>query len=149
MLEQPKEVLIPLHLELLKHHLVVWTGGNVSARDPETGLVAMKPSGVRYEQLRPEPMVVLDLEGRIVEGDLKASSDTSSPSLSTGIAPTLVAWSTPTPATPRWEDRSQWSSPPSLTSLAGRSRAAAFPSSGMSPLASWWSGALEALQPCC
>jgi L-ribulose-5-phosphate 4-epimerase len=75
MLEQLKEELYHLHLELVKYDLVVWTGGNVSARDPASGLVAIKPSGVRYEQLRPEQMVVLDLRGNIVEGDLKPSSD--------------------------------------------------------------------------
>jgi L-ribulose-5-phosphate 4-epimerase len=75
MLEQLKEELYQLHLELVKYDLVVWTGGNVSARDPASGLVAIKPSGVRYEQLRPEQMVVLDLRGNIVEGDLKPSSD--------------------------------------------------------------------------
>jgi L-ribulose-5-phosphate 4-epimerase len=78
MLEQLKEELYHLHLELPRHGLVVWTGGNVSARDPETGLVAIKPSGIRYDQLRPEQMVVLDLEGNIIEGDLKPSSDTYS-----------------------------------------------------------------------
>jgi L-ribulose-5-phosphate 4-epimerase len=77
-LEQLKEELYQLHLELPKHNLVVWTGGNVSARDPETGLVVIKPSGVRYENLRPEHMVVLDLDGNIVEGNLKPSSDTYS-----------------------------------------------------------------------
>ncbi len=76
MLEALKEELLQLHLELARHGLVVWTGGNVSARDPATGLVAIKPSGVRYESLRPEQMVVLDLDGNIVEGDLKPSSDT-------------------------------------------------------------------------
>ena len=78
MLELLKEELVQLHLELPRNNLVKWTGGNVSGRDPETGLVAIKPSGVRYEDLRPEHMVVLDLQGRIVEGDLKPSSDTSS-----------------------------------------------------------------------
>ena len=78
MLESLKEELYQLHLELPRHDLVVWTGGNVSARDPQSGLVVIKPSGVRYERLRPEHMVVLDLAGRIVEGDLKPSSDTAS-----------------------------------------------------------------------
>ncbi len=78
MLEHLKEELYRLHLELPKNDLVAWTGGNVSGRDPETGLVAIKPSGVRYEHLRPEQMVVLDLDGNIVEGDLKPSSDTYS-----------------------------------------------------------------------
>lgn len=78
MLEFLKEQLFRLHLELPRHNLVVWTGGNISARDPDTGLVAIKPSGVRYEDLRPEHMVVLDLQGKIVEGNLKPSSDTYS-----------------------------------------------------------------------
>jgi len=78
MLEQIREQLYQLHLELPKNNLVTWTGGNVSARDPETGLVAIKPSGVRYEDLRPEHMVVVDLDGVIVEGDLSPSSDTAS-----------------------------------------------------------------------
>src|ERR1035437_9790054 len=67
-----------LHQELPRHNLVVWTMGNVSARDPETGLIVIKPSGIRDEQLMPENMVVVDLEGRQVEGDLKPSSDTAS-----------------------------------------------------------------------
>lgn len=78
MLEQLKQELYELHLELPRNHLVVWTGGNVSARDPETGLVVIKPSGIRYEDLRPEHMVVLDVNGKIIEGDLKPSSDTYS-----------------------------------------------------------------------
>ncbi len=78
MLEQLKTELVELHLELPRHELVVWTGGNVSARDPETGLVVIKPSGVRYEDLRPEQMVVVDLQGQVVEGELKPSSDTAS-----------------------------------------------------------------------
>jgi len=78
MLESIREQLYHLHLELPKNNLVTWTGGNVSARDPQTGLVAIKPSGVRYEDLRPEHMVVVDLDGVIVEGSLSPSSDTAS-----------------------------------------------------------------------
>ena len=78
MLEKLKEELVQLHLELPKNNLVTWTGGNVSARDAVTGLVVIKPSGIRYEELRPEHMVVLDLDGKIVEGKLKPSSDTYS-----------------------------------------------------------------------
>jgi L-ribulose-5-phosphate 4-epimerase len=78
MLEQLKEQLWKLHLELPRNGLVKWTGGNVSARDPETGLVVIKPSGILYENLRPEDHVVVDLEGAIVEGTLKPSSDTAS-----------------------------------------------------------------------
>jgi L-ribulose-5-phosphate 4-epimerase len=78
MLESQREALVRLHAELPRHGLVVWTGGNVSVRDPETGLVAIKPSGVRYEDLTASSMVVVDLDGRVVEGELKPSSDTAS-----------------------------------------------------------------------
>jgi len=78
MLEKLKEELVQLHLELPKNNLVVWTGGNVSAQDEESGLVVIKPSGIRYEDMRPEHMVVMNLDGRIIEGDLKPSSDTAS-----------------------------------------------------------------------
>jgi L-ribulose-5-phosphate 4-epimerase len=78
MLEKLREEVCRLNLELPKNNLVAWTGGNVSARDPESGLVVIKPSGVHYEGMKPEQMVILDLEGRIVEGDYKPSSDTYS-----------------------------------------------------------------------
>lgn len=78
MLEKLKEELVALHLELPKNNLVAWTSGNVSARDAETGLVVIKPSGVRYEELRPEHMVVVNMNGETVEGNLKPSSDTAS-----------------------------------------------------------------------
>ncbi len=78
MLEKLKEELVELHLELPKNNLVVWTGGNVSARDLESGLVVIKPSGIRYEKLRPEHMVIVDLDAKIIEGSLKPSSDTAS-----------------------------------------------------------------------
>jgi len=73
-----REEVFHLHMELPKHELVVWTMGNVSARDPETGLIVIKPSGIRYENLTPENMVVVDAQGSVVEGDLKPSSDTAS-----------------------------------------------------------------------
>ena len=78
MLQALREEVWRLHLELPKNNLVAWTSGNVSARDHDTGLVVIKPSGVKYEDLRPEHMVVVDLEGKIEEGDLKPSSDTAS-----------------------------------------------------------------------
>ena len=78
LLEAQRAELVRLHAELPRHDLVAWTGGNVSVRDPETGLVAIKPSGVRYEDLTPESMVVLDLAGAIVDGTNKPSSDTAS-----------------------------------------------------------------------
>ena len=65
-------------MELPKNNLVMWTGGNVSALDKESGLVAIKPSGIRYEALRPEHMVIVDMDGRVVEGEFKPSSDTAS-----------------------------------------------------------------------
>ena len=78
MLEALREKLWELHMELPKNDLVKWTGGNVSARDPGTGYVVIKPSGVRYEVLKPVHMVVVDLDGNVIEGDLKPSSDTAS-----------------------------------------------------------------------
>lgn len=78
MLEQLKEQVWKLHGELPKNDLVKWTGGNVSARDQESGLVVIKPSGVMYDDLRPQDHVVVDLEGDVREGELKPSSDTAS-----------------------------------------------------------------------
>ncbi len=78
LLEALRREVCDLHAELPKNNLVAWTSGNVSARDPETGLVVIKPSGVKFEDLTPEKMVIVDLEGKIVEGDYKASSDTAS-----------------------------------------------------------------------
>ena len=78
MLEALREQVWKLHLELPKNDLVKWTGGNVSGRDPETGLVVIKPSGVKYPDMKPEHLIVIDLEGKIVEGSLSPSSDTAS-----------------------------------------------------------------------
>ena len=78
MLEKLKEELVQLHRELPENNLVAWTSGNVSVRDPETNLVVIKPSGVKFPDLAVENMVVVDIEGNIVEGDFKASSDTAS-----------------------------------------------------------------------
>jgi L-ribulose-5-phosphate 4-epimerase len=78
MLESLRETVCRLNLELPKNGLVKWTGGNVSARDPETGYVVIKPSGVLYDDLRPEQMVILNPGGQCLEGDLKPSSDTAS-----------------------------------------------------------------------
>ena len=76
MLEQLKEQVCRANLDLVKHGLVVFTWGNVSAIDRESGLVVIKPSGVEYEKLTPEDMVVVDLQGNRVEGTLNPSSDT-------------------------------------------------------------------------
>ena len=76
MLEELKEKVWQANLELPKHNLVTFTWGNASAIDREKGLFVIKPSGVPYEELKPEDMVVMDLEGNKVEGDLNPSSDT-------------------------------------------------------------------------
>ena len=76
MLEQLKEQVFQANLDLVKHGLVIFTWGNVSGIDRETGNVVIKPSGVSYEKLKPKDMVVLNLYGQLVEGNLKPSSDT-------------------------------------------------------------------------
>jgi L-ribulose-5-phosphate 4-epimerase len=78
MLEKLREEIYQLHMELPKNELVKWTGGNVSGRDPETNLMVIKPSGIRYEDLRPDQMVIMDMDGKIVEGQHKPSSDAAS-----------------------------------------------------------------------
>lgn len=78
MLEALREEVCQLHLELPKNNLVAWTGGNVSARDPESGHVVIKPSGLKYGEMAPAHMVVVTVDGELVEGDLKPSSDTAS-----------------------------------------------------------------------
>jgi L-ribulose-5-phosphate 4-epimerase len=65
-----------LHAELVKYELVVWTAGNVSARVPDTELMVIKPSGVAYEDLSADNMIVCDLDGTVVDGDHSPSSDT-------------------------------------------------------------------------
>ena len=66
-----------LHAELVRYGLVVWTAGNISARVPGADLLVIKPSGVPYDELSPENMVVCDLDGRVVDGDHRPSSDTA------------------------------------------------------------------------
>lgn len=73
-----REEVCALHAELPRNHLVAWTSGNLSARDPESGLVVIKPSGIRFSDLTPENMVIVDIDGQVVEGDFKPSSDTAS-----------------------------------------------------------------------
>ncbi len=76
MLEELKKKVCEANLALVRHGLVIFTWGNVSAIDRESGYVVIKPSGVSYEGMRPEDMVVVDLDGKIVEGSLRPSSDT-------------------------------------------------------------------------
>ncbi|MDD4968385.1 MAG: L-ribulose-5-phosphate 4-epimerase [Paludibacter sp.] len=77
MLEKLKAEVFKANLDLVKHGLVIFTWGNVSAIDRATGLVVIKPSGVSYEDMKAEDMVVIDMKGNVVEGNLKPSSDTA------------------------------------------------------------------------
>ena len=76
MLENLKEEVLEANLDLVRHGLVIFTWGNVSAIDRASGRVVIKPSGVEYEALKAEDMVVVDLDGNVVEGSLRPSSDT-------------------------------------------------------------------------
>ena len=76
MLEALKQQVLHANLELVRHRLVVFTWGNVSGIDRDSGLIVIKPSGVEYDRLTVGDMVVVDLEGRVVEGGLNPSSDT-------------------------------------------------------------------------
>jgi L-ribulose-5-phosphate 4-epimerase len=75
-IEELRRTVCALHAELPRNGLVMWTGGNVSARVPGSDLMVIKPSGIAYDELTPESMVVVDLDGKVVEGSLAPSSDT-------------------------------------------------------------------------
>ena len=75
MLEQLKQRVLEANLALVSHDLVVFTWGNVSERDPGTGKIVIKPSGVPYDGMKVEHMVVLDPDGKKLEGELNPSSD--------------------------------------------------------------------------
>ncbi|TMR21410.1 L-ribulose-5-phosphate 4-epimerase [Nonomuraea turkmeniaca] len=72
-----RKIVADLHAELVRYDLVVWTAGNVSGRIPGEDLFVIKPSGVSYDELTPENMVVCDLDGNLVEGEHAPSSDTA------------------------------------------------------------------------
>ena len=101
MLEAVKERVFKANVALTEHKLVTLTWGNVSEIDRETGYVVIKPSGVRYEEMKASDMVVVDLDGNIIEGDLNPSSDTPThlelyrrfPSIG-GITHTHSRWAT-------------------------------------------------------
>ncbi len=76
MYEELKEQVCRANLALVEHKLVIFTWGNVSQIDRKQGVVAIKPSGVDYDELAPDKIVVLDLNGKIIEGNLRPSSDT-------------------------------------------------------------------------
>ena len=72
-----RDQLSELHAELVCNHLVVWTAGNIAARVPGHDLMVIKPSGVPYDELTPDAMVVCDLNGKVVEGERAPSSDSA------------------------------------------------------------------------
>ena len=78
MLEALREEVCQANMALPEHGLVTWTSGNVSGRDPESGLVVIKPSGLLFPDLTPESMVVVDIEGTVIEADHGPSTDTAS-----------------------------------------------------------------------
>ena len=75
MLEALRTEVLEANLELVRRGLVIYTFGNASGVSREQGLIAIKPSGVPYDRMKPEQMVITDLEGRVVEGNLKPSTD--------------------------------------------------------------------------
>lgn len=77
MLEALRKTVADLHALLPANELVAWTSGNISGRDPESGHVVIKPSGVSFEDLGPENMVVVDEDATVIEGQHKPSSDTA------------------------------------------------------------------------
>lgn len=101
MLEELKQKVYEANMELPKYGLVTFTWGNVSAIDRETGYFVIKPSGVEYDKLKPEDMVVMDLNMNKIEGDLNPSSDTAThcelykafPSIG-GVVHTHSTWAT-------------------------------------------------------
>lgn len=76
MLEKLKEEIFRANLDLVKAGLVIHTWGNASGRDPDSGMIVIKPSGIGYDSMKPSDMVVLDREGNVVEGKYKPSTDT-------------------------------------------------------------------------
>jgi L-ribulose-5-phosphate 4-epimerase len=77
MLEKLKDDVFKANIDLVRHGLVIHTWGNVSGRDPDSGLIVIKPSGVSYESMKPGDMVVLDSGGNVIEGSYKPSTDAS------------------------------------------------------------------------
>ena len=75
MLDKLKNIVFKANLDLVNNGLVIHTWGNVSGRDKESGLIVIKPSGVSYDSMGPDDMVVIDQEGKVVEGEFKPSTD--------------------------------------------------------------------------
>jgi len=78
LLQSLREELVRYHLELPHNNLVAWTSGNISALDSGSGLIAIKSSGVKYDEMSPESMTIVNIDGEVVDGEFKPSSDTLS-----------------------------------------------------------------------
>ncbi len=108
MLEKLKEKVFRANLDLVKHGLVIFTWGNVSAIDRETGLVVIKPSGVSYDDMKAEDMVVVNLDGNVVEGSLRPSSDTPTHVVLYKAFPEIGGVYIPTPPMPPPGHKPEW-----------------------------------------
>ena len=106
-----------LHRQLVRYGLVVWTGGNVSGRVPGTDLFVIKPSGVEYDDLTPESMIVCDLGGVVLEGDSRRRATPRHTHTSTGICRRSAGSCTPTRRTPR---RGRRAARPSRACITGQ-----------------------------
>lgn len=118
-----KRQVFEANMDLPRYGLVTFTWGNVSAIDRERGLVAIKPSGVAYEAMKADDMVVVDLEGRVVDGRYRPSSDTATHLALYRRYPSLGAWyilirRTQRPGRRRVWPFPRWERPMRTTSLA-------------------------------
>ena len=110
-MQKLKQQVFEANMELPRYGLVTFTWGNVSAIDRERGLVVIKPSGVAYETMKAADMVVVDMSGKVVEGEYRPSSDTATHlELSTVVTRRLAALSIPTPLMPPHGRRRGWRS---------------------------------------
>ena len=120
-----------LHAELTRYGLVVWTAGNVSARVPGAELMVIKPSGVSYDDLTPENMVLCDLSGVVVEGDLTPSSDTASHAYVYRHRPDVGGVvHTHSPYATAWAGRGEETTQPSTVEAGGRTEGSVSGSAG-------------------
>ena len=109
-MQKLKQQVFEANMELPRYGLVTFTWGNVSAIDRERGLVVIKPSGVAYETMKADDMVVVDMSGKVVEGEYRPSSTPRRISNSTVVTRRLAALSIPTPLMPPHGRRRGWRS---------------------------------------
>ena len=125
-LEALRSAVLEANLELVRRGLVLYTFGNASGIDRESGLVAIKPSGVPYEELKPADLVVTDLDGKIVEGTCGPPPTWPPTCCSIGRFPPSAAWCTPIPSLPphgpRPAGRFPPTAPPTRITSMGPSR---------------------------